>query len=59
MPWVEEEFDEEFRYYVMDFPEKQLPEVKRLINEATHVKTMVFKSHEEAEQYLEAGRHGD
>jgi hypothetical protein len=27
MPWIEEEFDEEFRQWILDFPETELPKI--------------------------------
>ena len=31
MPWVETEFDEEFRQWILDFPEEQLPKIYELL----------------------------
>ena len=34
MPWVETEFDPDFRRYIIEFPEKQIPETRQMIEEA-------------------------
>ena len=34
LPWVEEEFDPEFRQWIEDFSRDQLPEIRRLLDEA-------------------------
>lgn len=31
MPWVETEFDQEFRQWILDFPREQRPEICRLL----------------------------
>lgn len=53
LPWVEPEFDPEFRQYILDFPGNQLPEIYRLTAETAADKTVtVFRTREEAEEYL-------
>lgn len=53
MPWVEEEFDKEFRQYIIDFPKEQLPQVYELLEKYKEDKKIfIFKSREEAEEYL-------
>ncbi len=52
MPWVEEEFDEEFRKWILDFSQDQLPEIYRLLKENKENKDIiVFHSREEANIY--------
>lgn len=54
MPWVEEELDEEFKQFIIDFPEKQLPQIYELLEKYQDTKNIVvLKSREEAEEYLE------
>lgn len=54
MPWIEYEFDEEFRQWIIDFPEKQLPQIYGLIEKYQRDKEIiVFTSREEADAYLE------
>ena len=52
LPWVEDELDEEFRQWIEEFPEKQLPEIVRLLGEYPDRTVTVFKSREEAERWL-------
>lgn len=54
MPWVETEFDEEFRQWILDFPQNELPAVYELINRYKTEKTVyVFRSREETDRFLE------
>lgn len=53
MPWVETEFDEEFKRWIIDFPEKELPTVYDLLEKYKSGKSIyVFHSRAEAEGYL-------
>ena len=53
MPWVETEFDSEFRQWVQEFPQKSLPQVYTLIEQYQAGKTVViFKSREAVDAYL-------
>lgn len=53
MPWVESEFDEEFRQYIIDFHKEQLSQVYELLEKYEESKKIfIFKSREEAEEYL-------
>ena len=53
MPWVETEFDEEFKRWIIDFPEKELPTVYELLEKYKSGKSIyVFHSRAEAEGYL-------
>lgn len=55
MPWVESEFDPEFRQWIEDFPTQQLPQVYRLIERYQNTKNLfIFHSRQEATDYLEA-----
>ena len=54
MPWMEEEFDEEFKQWILDFPEKQLPRVYQLLQQYKEGKEIhIFKTREEADKYLD------
>lgn len=53
MPWVEEEFDPEFRQYILDFGRDRLPHVYECLNKAKGVRVIVFRSREEAARFLE------
>lgn len=53
MPWVEEEFDEEFKKCIIDFPNKKLPEIYRFLEENKENKNIIiFKSRKETDEYL-------
>lgn len=53
MPWIESEFDDEFKQWIIDFPQKQLPEIYKLLNKYQKNKNIIiFKSRKEANDYL-------
>ncbi|MCR1899815.1 adenylate kinase [Irregularibacter muris] len=54
MPWIETEFDEEFKQWIEDFPEDQLPQIYDLLKENKQKNIVIFKSREEADKYLES-----
>lgn len=52
LPWVEEELDQEFRQWIMDFSTEQLPRIYELLERYRERKRIVvFRSREEAEQW--------
>ena len=52
MPWIEAEFDEEFRQWILDFPKDQLPVIYEMIEQyRNEKKIIVFRSREEAEDF--------
>lgn len=54
MPWVEEEFDEEFRQWILHFSRDVLPGIYELLEQYRDPKeVVVFHSREEAEAYLD------
>ena len=54
MPWVETEFDEEFRQWILDFAKDQRPEIYRLLEENRSGREIyVFHEREEANRFLE------
>lgn len=54
MPWVEEAFDEEFRQWILDFPNAQLPLIhEKLKQYAKNRNIIVFRTRDEAKQYLD------
>ena len=56
LPWVEMEFDEDFRQYIMDFAQYQLPVIYDLIEQYKNSRRIViFRSREEANAYLGKG----
>ena len=53
IPWVEEEFDADFKQYIIDFPQDQLPVIYRLIEEYKEGKDIVtFHTREAAGAYI-------
>lgn len=53
MPWIENEFDGEFKQFIIDFPKERLPRIYELIERyRTDKRVVIFKSREEAEDYL-------
>lgn len=53
LPWVESEFDEEFKQEIINFPKKQLPQIYELLKKyQTNKDIIIFKSRKEAEDYL-------
>lgn len=54
LPWVEEEFDPEFRQWIEDFGQDQLPEIYRLLDKYRGGREVyVFQSREEAAAWLQ------
>lgn len=53
LPWLETEFDSEFKQWITDFPQHQLPEIyESLAKYHGRRKIIVFKSRAEANNYL-------
>ena len=53
LPWTEEEFDEEFRQWIIDFPVSELPRIYKLLDQYDAEKEIhIFKTREEADQFL-------
>lgn len=53
LPWMETEFDEEFRQEILDFPKKQLPTIYKWIEQYRKEKeVIIFHSREEVNEYL-------
>ena len=53
MPWVETEFDPEFRQYISDFPKEQLPRIYELLERfRSDVKIFTFHTREEADGWI-------
>lgn len=54
MPWTETEFEEEFRQWILDFSEKQLPQIYKMLEQYGEMKKLViFHTREEADLYLQ------
>lgn len=52
MPWIETEFDGEFKQWIMNFPVKQLPQIYNLLRKYKQKNINIFKSREDADNYL-------
>ena len=54
MPWIEQEFDPEFRQYILDFPKDQLPLIYELIEQyQDNRRIIIFHSREEADSWID------
>ncbi len=55
LPWVEQELDEEFRQWIVDFSKDQLPQIYALLEAYGQQKTVfIFHSRAEADAYIGA-----
>ena len=53
MPWIETEFDSEFRQFIENFPKDTLPFIYDLLEKYKNEKQIIiFKSREEADDYI-------
>jgi len=52
MPWVETEFDADFKQWITDFSEKQLPQIYQLLSDDKQKEIHIFKSRADATSYL-------
>ncbi len=53
LPWTETELDEEFKQFIVEFPEKTLPYIYELIEKyRTEKHVVIFKSRNEADEYI-------
>ena len=53
LPWIEKEFDSEFRQYILDFGKDQMPRIKELTERYQDSRSIrVFRSREEADAFL-------
>lgn len=53
MPWIETEFDEELRQWIIDFPKNELPFVYELLEKYKNKKSVyIFHSRDDIDGYL-------
>lgn len=53
-PYIEQEFDEEFKQWISDFPKDNLPKIYELLEKyKDKVNIVIFRSREEADAFLE------
>ncbi len=53
MPWIETEFDPVFRQWILDFSQKQLPEIYSCLGAYPDKELHIFKSRYEADEFIE------
>ena len=54
MPWIETEFDSEFRRFIEDFPKDTLPYIYKLLEKYNKDKEIIiFHSRKEADKFIE------
>ncbi len=53
MPWIELGMDEEFRQYILEFAEKNLPQIYKMLELYPEKEIIIFRSREEVQRYLE------
>lgn len=53
MPWIETEFDPEFREWILDFSQRQLPEIYSWLGAYSDKEIHIFKSRKEADEFIE------
>lgn len=53
MPWIEQELDEEFKQWIINFPKNELPHIYTLIEKYKGKNIYIFKSHQEITDYLD------
>ena len=54
IPWVETEFDEEFKQYILNFNKEQLPEIYNKLSRINSKTIIIFNTHDEINSYLES-----
>lgn len=53
LPWVETTLDKEFKTWIMDFPDRQLPQIQRLLEKYRDVTEQIcFHSWHETDEYI-------
>ena len=56
LPWVETEFEREFKQYILDFQKDQIPKIYELIEKYKGSREVtIFHSREEADDWIENG----
>lgn len=56
MPWIEQEYDEEFIQFIKNFKTERCPQIYSLLEKYGDKPQFVFKTRAEAEKFLEAVR---
>lgn len=53
LPWIENEIDDEFIDFIKKFKTESVPKIYELMNKFSNKKIIVFRSREDAENYLQ------
>lgn len=56
LPWIEEQFDEEFKQFIVEFPKKNLPKIYELLKNYQQKNVIIFKSRKESDDYLKTSK---
>ena len=56
LPWLEKELDPEFKKFIEDFPKDTLPYIYELLEKYRDKDIIIFKSREEADEYIKNER---
>lgn len=54
MPWMEEQLDEEFREWILNFSRDEMPHVYAMLDHYKDKRIVIFKSREEIDRYRES-----
>lgn len=54
LPWIETETDNDFINFIKNFRTESLPKIYELTEKYSNIKTVVFKSRQDTEKYLQA-----
>lgn len=52
LPWIEEKLDENFKQIIINFANEKLPQIYELLNKYKNRNIIIFKSREEADNYI-------
>ena len=53
MSWIEQELDEEFKNWIIDFPKNELPNIYSLLKKYSDINVVIFKSRQQINDYLD------
>jgi adenylate kinase family enzyme len=52
LPWIEEEFDEEFKEWIINFGKDKMPSIYSLLEKHKDKNIIIFRSHSEVNAYV-------
>ncbi len=53
IPWVEQALDEEFKRWITEFPQTELPRIYSLLKKYNDKDIFIFKSRDDVDRFLE------